>query len=140
MARSFNRKQRDALWLAADGRCELCGCELPDDFHADHIHPYSRGGDTDVMNGQALCPKCNLAKGNTMDGLRRWQEDAIDAYDERGIDDFLLVACPGSARCRRHWKCCERCGRRRQPKNAWPSWLGLNLPRISLTPPAKTLD
>ena len=61
--RRFNSSQRMALYLNADGRCENCDVELEDGWHADHIVPWSLGGATDVINGQALCPDCNLKKG-----------------------------------------------------------------------------
>ena len=37
---------------------------MPPDFHADHRDPWTRGGVTDVINGQALCPTCNRRKGD----------------------------------------------------------------------------
>lgn len=52
--RRFNIKQRRALYFAADGRCENCGEELTGDWHSDHFHPWSKGGGTDVINGQAI--------------------------------------------------------------------------------------
>lgn len=61
--RLFSARERVALYLAADGTCSSCGTELPKDFHADHERPHSRGGLTDVLNGQALCPDCNCRKG-----------------------------------------------------------------------------
>jgi hypothetical protein len=61
-----SRRLRDLLWLAADGKCQLCGRELPDDWHADHITPYSVAGETNVFDMQALCPRCNLEKGDRM--------------------------------------------------------------------------
>jgi len=64
MKRLFNKKQKLALELYANGKCSICGCVLPHNFHADHIKPYSKNGKTDVINGQALCPICNLEKGN----------------------------------------------------------------------------
>jgi DNA-binding XRE family transcriptional regulator len=51
------------LFHAADGKCQGCGEELRPDWHADHKVPYSQGGRTEVSNGQALCPGCNLSKG-----------------------------------------------------------------------------
>jgi 5-methylcytosine-specific restriction endonuclease McrA len=65
MTRRFNRRQHIVLYLASDGYCEMCGKELKPSWHADHIEPWSRGGSTDVVNGQALCPTCNLKKGDT---------------------------------------------------------------------------
>jgi len=63
VARRFSTSQRAALWLHAEGKCSLCGAELEDGWHADHKIPWSAGGETDVINGQALCPTCNLKKG-----------------------------------------------------------------------------
>lgn len=37
---------------------------MPPNFHADHRDPWVRGGVTDVINGQALCPTCNCRKGD----------------------------------------------------------------------------
>jgi len=95
--RRFNESERAALYLAADGRCEMCGTELEPGWHADHIHPHSRGGKTDVINGQALCPTCNLKKGNTVTELRQWQAAALALLLGRS-DDFLCVATPGAGK------------------------------------------
>jgi 5-methylcytosine-specific restriction endonuclease McrA len=65
--RRFNKSEHVALFIAADGNCTVCGIPLPDSFHADHIVPYSRDGETDVVNGQALCAACNLKKGDRCD-------------------------------------------------------------------------
>ena len=61
--RLFTRRQRSALRLVAGNRCESCGKAL-DAMHADHIKPHSKGGATTLSNAQALCPRCNLTKGN----------------------------------------------------------------------------
>jgi len=60
-------KMLATLWVAADGRCQLCGCELdPDNWHADHIIPWSVTHRTNVHEMQALCPACNRQKGSKM--------------------------------------------------------------------------
>lgn len=64
MTRRFNKTQKLVLALLAGFRCESCGVELPKDFHGDHRVAWSKGGETTVANGQALCARCNLAKGN----------------------------------------------------------------------------
>jgi 5-methylcytosine-specific restriction endonuclease McrA len=61
--RRFSQAERAALFVAAGGVCTQCGRQLDNTFHADHIKPWSAGGITDVINGQALCPACNLRKG-----------------------------------------------------------------------------
>jgi 5-methylcytosine-specific restriction endonuclease McrA len=60
--RGFNRAERAVLGLLAGWRCEICGRDLEQGWHADHAIAHARGGDTDVSNGQALCAACNLAK------------------------------------------------------------------------------
>jgi 5-methylcytosine-specific restriction endonuclease McrA len=62
MSRCFNRKQRLALAVIAGFKCERCGEPL-DSFEADHVMPFSKGGETHVRNGQALCRACNRSKG-----------------------------------------------------------------------------
>ncbi len=101
--RRFSSRERVALYLAADGKCEGCGVELGEGWHADHVHPYSKGGPTDVVNGAALCPQCNMRKGNKMerdmnqDPRSRWQKDAITKF--LNCDhDFLVTATPGAGK------------------------------------------
>lgn len=52
--------------LMRDGNtCRLCGITLTgDNIHFDHIHPWSKGGETVLENIQVLCAPHNLAKGN----------------------------------------------------------------------------
>ena len=88
----------------------MCGCRLEKGWHADHIVPYSRGGKTHIDNAQALCPTCNLTKGDFMHtsdpykshifgpppfaNPHKWQRRAVDRFfatDER----FLADATPG---------------------------------------------
>lgn len=99
MRRTFNRRERAALIAVSDGLCEKCGTELPANWHADHVIPWSRGGATDVTNGQALCPTCNLTKGDTMPhSPRAWQARFISKYHAHTGKDFLCVACPGAGK------------------------------------------
>lgn len=93
--RKFNRTERVALFLAAEGRCEECGVEL-DRWHADHRQPYSHGGATDVANGAALCASCNQRKGARV--LRDWQRDFVEDYFEKNQADYLLEATPGAGK------------------------------------------
>ena len=99
--RRFSTSERIALYLAADGRCAECGVELEPGWHSDHITPYVRGGHTDVINGQALCPLCNGRKGSWMPSERRplrWQATATADYLGKLSRDYLLVAVPGAGK------------------------------------------
>jgi superfamily II DNA or RNA helicase len=99
--RRFNAGERSALYLAADGRCENCGFDLAPSWHSDHVDPYSRGGATDLINGQALCPQCNLRKGaKTLETPHnRWQRRAIEKFEALGSPkDFLVCATPGAGK------------------------------------------
>ena len=58
-----SKKLRWLLWKHADGKCVKCGEPLGDDWHADHIIPFSKTGRTNVHEMQALCAPCNLKKG-----------------------------------------------------------------------------
>ena len=63
--RNFNQSQRRELFLRADGKCQICSCDISlDNFHADHKIPFCEGGKTELNNGQALCPQCNLKKAS----------------------------------------------------------------------------
>lgn len=67
--RSFNTSQRIAIFLVADGKCQICKCSLDNTlWHTDHIKPWHLGGPTQVENGQALCASCNLKKGGQFNG------------------------------------------------------------------------
>jgi superfamily II DNA or RNA helicase len=97
--RFFSGTERAALYLADDGRCARCGVELAKGFHADHRQPYSKGGATDVANASALCPQCNLRKGDSVPiTLRPWQKEALLKYEAESRRDFLVVATPGAGK------------------------------------------
>jgi superfamily II DNA or RNA helicase len=116
--RFFNRQQRLALRIASEGRCAQCGEQLQPGWHADHVEPFSAGGKTDVLNGQALCAQCNLSKGAKVKDskfgewdskhkmLRGWQAAADEAYRTKAAskrtdayrNTFVCVAWPGSGK------------------------------------------
>jgi hypothetical protein len=69
--RSFTYEQRLAIFRRDKGLCQLklkCvgsnKCEW-NNWHADHITPWSKGGQTTVANGQVACQECNLSKGDS---------------------------------------------------------------------------
>ncbi len=67
MARYFSRSQKLLILRKSNYKCVICGSELNiDNFVADHIIPYSKGGPTQNWNGQALCSLCNIKKSDSM--------------------------------------------------------------------------
>ena len=96
--RRFNRDERTAAYVASGGRCTLCGVPLPEGWHADHVVAHSKGGATDAVNLQALCPSCNLRKGTAGPfELREWQRDALQHW-RNTTGPFLAVATPGAGK------------------------------------------
>jgi hypothetical protein len=66
--RDFTHIQKLTVFRRDRGTCQVklkcSGIKLTwDDWHCDHITPWSKGGKTTVSNGQAACPACNLSKG-----------------------------------------------------------------------------
>lgn len=63
--RLFDESQRQVIYRRGNGKCKICGKECEwNNWEADHIIPWDRGGKTEVDNGQILCPTCNARKGN----------------------------------------------------------------------------
>ena len=92
-SRAFSTLQRVEIFNRSGGNCQRCGCDITlSNFHADHIIPWSQSGKTQVSNGQALCPPCNLKKSGTMDlnykihlpphltPARAWQDDFLKRF------------------------------------------------------------
>lgn len=101
--RRFNSAERVALFLAAKGRCVMCGVELTKGWHADHIIPWSAGGPTETTNGAALCPSCNMRKGFTVmtpDPRFEWQNRMMSHYFETDAHTYTINACPASGKTR----------------------------------------
>jgi len=48
--RHFSRRDKLALYTLADGLCENCGKPLEPGWHADHVIPFSKAGETDILN------------------------------------------------------------------------------------------
>lgn len=69
--RAFTHEQRMAVWRRDGGVCQVklkCDgvkCDW-ENWDADHIVPWSRGGKTTVANGQVACQPCNAAKGDSV--------------------------------------------------------------------------
>ncbi len=62
--RLFTPEQRRLIWERDENKCARCGRKLRwDDFHADHIVAWIKGGRTSPRNAQLLCARCNSRKG-----------------------------------------------------------------------------
>lgn len=61
------RKRKVPQWLRTQVferdayRCVQCGSHKA--LHADHIYPFSKGGECTLDNLQTLCGSCNIRKG-----------------------------------------------------------------------------
>ena len=64
--RSFDEAQRQVIYRRDNGNCKVCGIHCDwNNWEADHIVPWSRGGKTEIENGQVLCQACNARKSDT---------------------------------------------------------------------------
>lgn len=99
-----SKRKRAALWLAAEGKCQICGQDLEEKWHADHIVPYSVTGRTNVHEMQALCPECNLRKGDKLavDNLRKHQREILQACEDilagATFRDIIAFVTPGGGK------------------------------------------
>lgn len=75
-----SKRLRALLWYTAGGKCQRCGCELPDSFAADHVIPYSISKQTNFHEMQVLCEKCNREKGAMH--LRKHQLEMLQICDQ----------------------------------------------------------
>jgi superfamily II DNA or RNA helicase len=114
--RRFSQREKNVLYVTADGLCQCPGCEacspdgceagLEPGWHADHVQPHSRRGETDIANGQAMCPPCNLRKGNRVrytDDFRPrpFQREVINSVLDgmaSGRRTTVVLASPGSGK------------------------------------------
>ena len=91
--RLFSRADKIAILRRAGARCEHHGlltgrCSAIERLEADHVHPHSRGGWTNITNAQALCQRHNRIKRATVPydwQLRRLAKRRL-AYYPDGVD------------------------------------------------------
>lgn len=79
---------------------------LADGWHADHDMPWSKGGKTVLTNARALCPRCNLAKGGSVQyhdtfRPRPFQREVVNGVLDgmtSGRRMTIVLASPGSGK------------------------------------------
>jgi superfamily II DNA or RNA helicase len=101
MARRFSRFVKSVLREISGGRCQACGSALTPTWEADHIQPFVLGGETDILNGQALCQACNRRKGShgmKVREPRAWHERALRHWAEQRPQNYLVNACVGAGK------------------------------------------
>ncbi len=83
--RLFNAAQKQALLVQSRGQCTTEGCDAPHTWlQADHRHPSSRGGQTNLEDGQMKCQPDNHRKA---DHLTDNNDRIIDHPRRPRIDD-----------------------------------------------------
>lgn len=55
---------RQEVYDLTGGTCAYCDCELPPNWHVDHLVPKSMGGPDNFANYVPSCPSCNMSKSN----------------------------------------------------------------------------
>jgi hypothetical protein len=67
-SRKINWRLRAQVLIRDNCICQMCGASPAKDpsvtLHADHIIPWSRGGETILENLRTLCLTCNVGKGD----------------------------------------------------------------------------
>jgi len=71
-ARKVNWRLRAQVLIRDNCICQMCGASPSKDpsvtLHADHIKPWTKGGETILENLQTLCHVCNIGKSDMHDG------------------------------------------------------------------------
>lgn len=63
--RAFDETDKITMYHRQGGKCAICGKPFDiKDMHGDHVKAWSKGGKTELDNGQMLCTECNLKKSN----------------------------------------------------------------------------
>lgn len=96
--RGFSEKQKQAAELVSDRTGE-----------ADHIDPFSCGGETSVENCQILDAVANKRKAAFQFKPRKWQSEFLREWDEREQHQpFMLIAIPGGGKTMAALEACRR--------------------------------
>jgi hypothetical protein len=63
-SRYICNKTKYEVFLRFKSTCNYCGSR--EKLEIDHIHPYSKGGGSNIENLQLLCKTCNIKKSNKL--------------------------------------------------------------------------
>lgn len=105
--RRFSKRQRAILFNRVGGRCQDCSDLLRPGWQADHVIPWAHGGRTEVKNGRALCPYCNLARSDQGERQapivgeihpRGWQADMLNTWRASATPVFAISVAPGAGK------------------------------------------
>lgn len=96
--RAFSKRQKQAVELVQDANGE-----------ADHIRPFSKGGQTTVENCQVLNATANRRKAAFNFEPRKWQKQFLELWEEREQNQpFMLIAIPGGGKTMAALEACRR--------------------------------
>jgi hypothetical protein len=79
--RFFTEAQKQEIFDRDNHTCVECGST--ENLHADHIIPWTKGGPTEVSNGQTLCNLCNWDKSDSID------LDSLQSLSELELDELF---------------------------------------------------
>jgi len=82
--RQVNNQIRKEIFERDNHTCRYCG-NKEGPFHADHVYPYSKGGETSIENLVTACANCNTKKQNKI-GLWPKPIGYFDVVQEGGFD------------------------------------------------------
>jgi len=69
--RIFSDAQKRLKWFEQGGLCMYCQADLSiTGFHADHVHPFIKGGVNSTANLALACPRCNGGNKDQVIGLQ----------------------------------------------------------------------
>lgn len=63
MQKRMDEAIRQKVFKRDGYKCRYCGC-VSNPLHADHVYPYSKGGETSMNNMVTSCDVCNHKKHN----------------------------------------------------------------------------
>ena len=61
---SVTKQAIEGMFIGQNYKCNLCGENIRENYHIDHILPLSKRGTHTIENIQLLCPHCNLTKSD----------------------------------------------------------------------------